>query len=200
MPAGIPHCVTSITNCIGVGRHGIPISNLSHCIFVALHNTVLASTTTNADHEPARRFLIRIFIFVVLAFVDPRNGGATAGGLGWRRTARMSAHLPDLTTCHGVLDILALRSFVVLFLALTGSKYAYLVESRAKGVLPLDVNTAQEMSLVWKLAHDIVDHITHAFVFEKVSSPTPSGARKPPAFSDAADVSTNKFSCSLFSD
>ncbi|KAJ7869764.1 hypothetical protein B0H14DRAFT_3440506 [Mycena olivaceomarginata] len=159
MPAGIPHCVASMTNCIGLGRHGVPASNLSHCVFVTLHNTVLSESTTNADHEPARRFLIRIFVFVVLAFVDIRNGGTAAGGLGQHPTARMSAHLPDVTTCHGVLDLLALRSFVVLFSALNGTKYAYLVNGREKNVLPMDVETAREMSLVWKLAHNIVEHI-----------------------------------------
>ncbi|KAJ7684075.1 hypothetical protein B0H14DRAFT_3534830 [Mycena olivaceomarginata] len=173
MPAGIPHCVASMTNCIGLGRHGVPASNLSHCVFVTLHNTVLSESTTNADHEPARRFLIRIFIFVALAFVDIRNGGTAAGGLGQRPTARMSAHILDVTTCHGVLDLLALRSFVVLFLALNGTKYAYLVNGREKNVLPMDVETAREMSLVWKLAHNIVEHITQTFVFETVSSSAP---------------------------
>ncbi|KAJ7810248.1 hypothetical protein B0H14DRAFT_2607535 [Mycena olivaceomarginata] len=128
-----------------------------------LHNTVLSESMTNADHEPA-------------------------GGLGQRLTARMSAHLPDVTTCHGVLDLLALRSFVVLFLALNGTKYAYLVNGREKNVLPMDVETAWEMSLVWKLAHNIVEHITQTFVFETVSSSAPVGVWDPSSFSDAADV------------
>lgn len=195
MPAGIPHCVASMTNCISLGRHGVPASNLTHCVFVTLHNTVLSESTTNTDHEPARRFLIRIFIFVALAFVDIRNGGTAAGGLGQRPTARMSAHLPDVTTCHGVLDLLALRSFVVLFLALNGTKYAYLVNGREKNVLPMDVETAREMSLVWKLAHNIVEHITQTFVFETVSSSAPVGVRDPSSFSDAADVSTKSLLC-----
>ncbi|KAJ7815437.1 hypothetical protein B0H14DRAFT_3476200 [Mycena olivaceomarginata] len=198
MPAGIPHCVASMTNCIGLGRHGVPASNLSHCVFVTLHNTVLSESTTNADHEPARRFLIRIFIFVVLAFVDIRNGGTAAGGLGQRPTARMSAHLPDVTTCHGVLDLLALRSFVVLFLALNGSKYAYLVNGTEKNVLPMGVETAREMSLVWKLAHNIVEHITQTFVFETVSSSAPVGARDPSSFSDAADLALVTMAASMY--
>ncbi|KAJ7791730.1 hypothetical protein B0H14DRAFT_3500185 [Mycena olivaceomarginata] len=198
MPAGIPHCVASMTNCIGLGRHGVPASNLSHCVFVTLHNTVLSESTTNADHEPARRFLIRIFIFVVLAFVDIRNGGTAAGGLGQRPTARMSAHLPDVTTCHGVLDLLALRSFVVLFLALNGSKYAYLVNGTEKNVLPMGVETAREMSLVWKLAHNIVEHITQMFVFETVSSSAPVGARDPSSFSDAADLALVTMAASMY--
>ncbi|KAJ7301207.1 hypothetical protein DFH08DRAFT_978987 [Mycena albidolilacea] len=198
MPAGIPHCVASMTNCIGLGRHGVPASNLTHCVFVTLHNTVLSESTTNADHEPARRFLIRIFIFVALAFVDIRNGGTAAGGLGQRPTARMSAHLPNVTTCHGVLDLLALRSFVVLFLALNGTKYAYLVNGREKNVLPMDVETAREMSLVWKLAHNIVEHITQTFVFETVSSSAPVGVRDPSSFSNAADLALLTMAASMY--
>ncbi|KAJ7843613.1 hypothetical protein B0H14DRAFT_2585599 [Mycena olivaceomarginata] len=198
MAAGIPHCVASMTNCIGLGRHGVPASNLSHCVFFTLHNTVLSESMTNADHEPVRRFLIRIFIFVVLAFVDIRNGGTAAGGLGQRLTARMSAHLPDVTTCHGVLDLLALRSFVVLFLALNGTKYAYLVNGREKNVLPMDVETAWEMSLVWKLAHNIVEHITQTFVFETVSSSAPVGVWDPSSFSDAADLALVTMAASMY--
>ena len=70
----IPHCVISITHCIGAGRHGIPAANVSHCVFVSLHNAITAASTTNVDHEPARRFLVRMFIFVALAFTDLRNG------------------------------------------------------------------------------------------------------------------------------
>ncbi|KAJ7615065.1 hypothetical protein DFH06DRAFT_1146126 [Mycena polygramma] len=49
---------------------------------VTLHNTLVSSITTNADHEPARRFLIHIFIFVALAFTNPHNIGATDENIG----------------------------------------------------------------------------------------------------------------------
>ncbi|KAF7333224.1 hypothetical protein MSAN_02429700 [Mycena sanguinolenta] len=149
MPATFPHAVISLNDCMGVGRHGIPISNLSHCVYTTLHNTVVSKSTTNADHEPARRLLIRIFIFIVLAFVKPRNGaggrGRSEGGL----STRTREHLPDLATSDGVVDILALRSFVVLFVALNGSGYQYLVDKDKDGkdLLPLETEAARELSL-----------------------------------------------------
>ncbi|KAF7343692.1 hypothetical protein MSAN_01949100 [Mycena sanguinolenta] len=193
MPATFPHAVISLNDCMGVGRHGIPISNLSHCVYTTLHNTVVSKSTTNADHEPARRLLIRIFIFIVLAFVKPRNGaggrGRSEGGL----STRTREHLPDLATSDGVVDILALRSFVVLFVALNGSGYQYLVDKDKDGkdLLPLETEAARELSLAWKLAHDLVDFVSCAFTFEKIASPpsATSEMRRPASFLEAANFS-----------
>ncbi|KAJ7748257.1 hypothetical protein B0H14DRAFT_2636593 [Mycena olivaceomarginata] len=188
MPAFIPHCVMSLTNCIGVGRHGIPASNLSHCVFVTLHNTVVADSMTNANHEPARRLLIRIFIFIALAFVDPQNGNPRTNHQSSRPTSRMAAHLPDITTSNGVLDLLALRSFIVLFVALNGSSYASLVDRDEKNIMQLEVEAARELSLAWKLAHDLVEHISSGFTFDTAVPSSPSDAKVPTTFSEAADV------------
>ncbi|KAF7367183.1 hypothetical protein MSAN_00978200 [Mycena sanguinolenta] len=191
MPATFPHAVISLNDCMGVGRHGIPISNLSHCVYTTLHNTVVSKSTTNADHEPARRFLIRIFIFIVLAFVKPRNGaggrGRSEGGL----SARTREHLPDLATNDGIVDILALRSFVVLSLALNGSGYQYSVDKDNGDLLPLETEAARELSLAWKLAHDLVEFVSHVFIFEKIASPPPatSEMRRPTSFLEAANFS-----------
>ncbi|KAF7361554.1 hypothetical protein MSAN_01189000 [Mycena sanguinolenta] len=197
MPASVPHCVISLTDCIGAGRHGIPASNISHCVFVTLHNTVLSSSTTNADHEPARRFLIRIFIFIVLAIVDPQNGDYKSS---MPRTSRMKAHLPDLTTEEGVLDILALRSFVVLFLALNGSGYSYRVDrtDKFKRLLPLDDETAKELSLAWKLAHDLDAAISSSFTFSQKEVQQPSlEVRAPSSFTEAADIALITMAASM---
>jgi hypothetical protein len=135
MPAFILHCVMSLTNCIGVGRHGIPASNLSHCVFVTLHNTVMADSMTNANHEPMRGLLIRIFIFITLAFVDPQNGNLRTNHQSSRPTSWMVAHLPDITTSNGVLDLLVLCSFIVLFVVLNGSSYASVVDRDEKNIM-----------------------------------------------------------------
>lgn len=181
-----PHLVISLTDCIGLGRHGIPASNISQCVFVTLHNSVVSSSTTNADHEPARRFFIRIFIFVALAFTDLQNGNTNTGNRP-RPTARMSAHLPDLCTRNGVLDLLALRAFVVLFVALNGSGYRSI---KNKEALPLDTEVARELSLAWKLAHDLDVHVSQAYTFVSVETSSPSEAQVPSTYSEAADVGT----------
>ncbi|KAJ6487974.1 hypothetical protein C8R45DRAFT_1097823 [Mycena sanguinolenta] len=189
MPATFPHAVISLTDCIGVGRHGIPISNVSHCVYTTLHNTVVSRSTTNADHKPARRFLIRIFIFIVLAFVDPHNGADHTRGL----SARTRDHLPDLSISDGVVDLLSLRSFVVLFIALNSSGYAYLVDKSKtdKDLLPVETEAARELSLAWKLAHDLIPFVSKSFTFKKTShglSASANDVRTPTSFSDAADV------------
>ncbi|KAF7373699.1 hypothetical protein MSAN_00580900 [Mycena sanguinolenta] len=181
MPATFPHAVISLTDCIGAGRHGVPISNLSHCVYVTLHNTVCAKSTTNADHEPARRFLVR--------------GRSEADGISPLPSARTRVHLPDLSTNHGVIDLLALRSFVILVLALNGSSYAYSVSRDPvdNDILPLETEEARELSLAWKLAHNLVDYVSGAFTFTKTpvraSSSSPLDVRTPASFAEAADLS-----------
>lgn len=189
MPA-LMHFVVSITNCIGVGRHAIPISSVSHCVFVTLHNVLLSSFTTNADHEPARRYLIRMFIFIALAFTDPHNtyamdddqsasqmkgkGKAKPKGTDtyeqYRRrqplTARMRAHLPDLTTADGLLDLIALRSFVVLFIALGNKAYDFQVTNGSlEEALPLDSQICREIEYAWTLVTALDDYIGQNYDF-----------------------------------
>ncbi|KAK7017848.1 hypothetical protein R3P38DRAFT_3201506 [Favolaschia claudopus] len=127
MPATFIHSVLTTEHSIANGRHGIAASNLSNCVLVTLHNVLLSAVTTNADHEPARRFLIRIFIFIAFNLLDPLNTQAdplraAPTNANLRPPARaesLLAHLPDITTVDGLLDLLALQSFVVLYMALS---------------------------------------------------------------------------------
>ncbi|KAJ7754415.1 hypothetical protein B0H14DRAFT_3512572 [Mycena olivaceomarginata] len=135
-----------------------------------------------------RRLLIRIFIFIALAFVDPQNGNPRTNHQSSRPTSRMAAHLPDITTSNGVLDLLALRSFIVLFVALNGSSYASLVDRDEKNIMQLEVEAARELSLAWKLAHDLVEHISSGFTFDTAVPSSPSDAKVPTTFSEAADI------------
>ncbi|KAF7335850.1 hypothetical protein MSAN_02331500 [Mycena sanguinolenta] len=166
MPATFPHAVISLNDCMGVGRHGIPISNLSHCVYTTLHNTVVSNLA-----------------------MAPAVAGEVRGGL----SARTREHLPDLATSDGIVDILALQSFVVLSVALNGSGYQYSVDKDKDNgdLLPLETEAARELSLAWKLAHDLVEFVSHAFIFEKIASPPPatSEMRKPTSFLEAANFS-----------
>ena len=73
MPAGMLHEVISKSDCIAIGRHGIPASNVTECVLTTLHNVMLSNVITNADHEPARRLLLRMFAFFAMAVLDPYN-------------------------------------------------------------------------------------------------------------------------------
>ncbi|KAJ7622460.1 hypothetical protein FB45DRAFT_1032127 [Roridomyces roridus] len=156
MPTPFLHLVITIEDSIGLGRHVVPAANITACVYTALHNTITGSATTNADHESARQFLVRIFIFWTLKLVDR---GAP--------TRRERAHLPDLLRKEGVIDLLALRSFVVLFVALSRSLYK---DSAVDQGLPLSDDMTKELSFAWKQAHAIVKHVEASYNFE-VSSP-----------------------------
>src|ERR1700761_4621469 len=209
MPATTPHFVMSMTNCIGAGRHAIPISNVSHCVFIALHNALLSASTTNADHEPARRYLLRVFTFIAQAFTDPYNihvaddqqesrkskgkgknkdqamAEATAKTSHQRpqhpMTAQMRDHLPDLCSADGILDVMALRSYIVLFIAFGGAAYDYRVDDGIhKNALPLKFDLAKDLEYAWTLALALDEHIVLNYEFEWQSNPPAptSGADK----------------------
>ncbi|KAJ7736366.1 hypothetical protein DFH07DRAFT_779712 [Mycena maculata] len=189
MPAAKPHCVLTMSDSIGVGKHGIPMSNASNTVFITLHNVVVSSITTNADHEPARRFLTRIFIFVALAFTNPHNTDPASVGAAntYPLPDGILQHLPDIETADGVLDVLALRSFVILFVALTSSAYPHM-QGRA---LPVNSEVWQELSYAWTLALDLDGHIVKRYSFER------SNESGPESFNEAADLTLLTMAASM---
>ncbi|KAJ7018722.1 hypothetical protein C8F04DRAFT_1198623 [Mycena alexandri] len=119
--------------------------------------------TTNADHEPARRFLLRIFIYISRAFTDAAKAKKAV-------PTEMRQHLPDLGTADGILDVLALRSFVILFMALTS------VGPHARA-LPFNTNLWKEIMCSWTLALELDMHILEAFEFEQSAGSGPGNFR-----------------------
>jgi hypothetical protein len=200
MPGSEMHCVLTMADSIAAGTHGIPISNATNCVLVAVHNVFVSSITTNADHEPARRFLNRIFIFVALAFTNPQNAdpeaeedemvdAATYKKYGQKQSVphRIRQHLPDLNTPDGILDVLALRSYVVLFVALTSSAYPYLVKSQNdwhSHALQVKSDIWQEVLYAWTMALELDAYLLDEYKFEQVVPGT-----GPENFEEAADVS-----------
>jgi hypothetical protein len=161
-----------MTDCIGSGEHGAPMSNAKDLVLMSLHNTIVASETTNADHEPARRILIRLFEFIALALTDPDNCDNDGEGDRQPIPERMLQHLPNITTPNGILDVLALRSFAVLFMALNSSAYAFLTPT-ANGphthALPINSNVWDDVMCAWSLAHDLDRHILDTYEFIPVA-------------------------------
>ncbi|KAJ7868442.1 hypothetical protein B0H13DRAFT_1897153 [Mycena leptocephala] len=167
-----------------------------------IHRSGNTRITTNADHEPARRFLNRIFIFVALAFTNPQNADPEAEEDEMADAAtykkyrekqsvphRIRQHLPDLNTPDGILDVLALRSYVVLFLALTSSAYPYLVKSRNdwhSHALQVKSDIWQEVHYAWTMALELDDYLLDDYKFEQVVPGT-----GPENFEEAADASPN---------
>ncbi|KAJ7026465.1 hypothetical protein C8F04DRAFT_1268106 [Mycena alexandri] len=169
IPATTMYCVLSITDCIATGVHGIPIGNALLCVLMMLHNSIVSSITTNADHEPARRFLLRIFIYISRAFTDAAKAKKAV-------PTEMRQHLPDLGTADGILDVLALRSFVILFMALTSSAYPHQSPAQCgphARALPFNTNLWKEIMCSWTLALELDMHILEAFEFEQSAGSGP---------------------------
>ncbi|KAF7344813.1 hypothetical protein MVEN_01642400 [Mycena venus] len=226
MPAGFIHLVISPTACIAAGRHGIPASNLTRCVLVTLHNVMLSAVTTNADHEPARRFLLRIFVFIALAFIDKENADLldpkrqpttkTSKGKGkapqaaaekeeerlikdhYEREAcrrhsklpdRVLQHLPDLADKAGIVDLLGLRAFVVLYLALYSSLYEYKVKDEASDqqALPIDTGLWTELQYAWEVAVWLDRWIEKQYEF-RLEREAGDDERWPESWQEAADM------------
>ncbi|KAJ6447375.1 hypothetical protein C8R45DRAFT_948567 [Mycena sanguinolenta] len=178
MPATFVHAAISITDCITTGCHAIPISNISHY----LQNSAgcllncLRCWTWELDSTHLSR---------------PYCAGVTTAGSNIRLTNKTKVHLPNLSTSSGIIDLLALRGFIVLVVALNSACYAHAVDRNVNSVplLPLETEKARELSLAWKLAHDLMDHISTDFSFQQSRVPVESSSqlRTPASFQEAVD-------------
>ncbi|KAJ7770711.1 hypothetical protein B0H16DRAFT_1715364 [Mycena metata] len=179
MPASTIHGVLSDDDCIGVGLHGVPMSNSTHCVLTALHNSIAGTIHTNANHEIARQFLLKNFQFVCMAMLDPRHRYGVCRGEDDNDNEaddddddclpqRIRDHLPDLETAEGVLDLLALRSFVILYLALATGAYDEAEKSTVgpySWALPVGMQLWEDVMCGWMLVVDLDEHITNAYTF-----------------------------------
>ncbi|KAJ7222161.1 hypothetical protein GGX14DRAFT_558260 [Mycena pura] len=155
------HHVVTIEDSIGVGFRGVPITNITPCVFTILHTVLVPSLATNAGHEAARLILLKILQFVVLLIVDPYSQSE-----GMKRDERYDprriygGHLPDVTTKQGVVDLLALRSFAIIFLALDSQGYASLRD----GALPVTEALCKEVEATWTLIAALDRQLTNLYI------------------------------------
>ncbi|KAJ7511094.1 hypothetical protein B0H11DRAFT_1953928 [Mycena galericulata] len=108
MPPSAVHVVITSEDSIAIGAHMAPACHAERLVDSVNHNTFTSDVTTNVDHAPARRLLLRLWIFTADRLVGPRTH---------------TEHLPVLTEHQGILDLLALRSFVILYLAIDPAHY-----------------------------------------------------------------------------
>ncbi|KAJ7688766.1 hypothetical protein B0H14DRAFT_3668967 [Mycena olivaceomarginata] len=181
------------------------------CVLVTLHNTMISAHTTNADHEPARRLFPRIFAFVALAFVDPHNAKYADEGVtysfetrrfvngkssipsrpsrpGQRRTERMKAHLLDLQSPASVVELLALRAFVVLFLAFDSSAYKVGDSRHSRAARHIGVGVPEELQFIWTLIVALYKYIEHQFDFRLRGNNMDDDESLPTTWTEAADT------------
>ncbi|KAJ7650287.1 hypothetical protein FB45DRAFT_887489 [Roridomyces roridus] len=180
MTASVLHMDIGMSDCIALGRHAAPSAQISQCVLAALHNTIL--TTTSVDHEPVQQFLIRIFIFWASRL--------TKGDIKEEFT-RM--HLPDISRKEGILDLMVLRSFVVLLLALRSSSYR---ADREDHNIPLSTDFARELSVAWRQAHAVATFIDGAYCLRPCGGQPTS--QMPISFTEAANVVLVNMTVSMY--
>ncbi|KAK7038359.1 hypothetical protein R3P38DRAFT_2770628 [Favolaschia claudopus] len=104
MRAGTPHFVISLQDTIAHGLHSINAAQIQPTVFNILHNFISEGSFANAEHRPIQSLLIRMFIYWVEVLL--------------REPPLSTRHAPDLYTEEGLLDLLTLYSYVVLYPAL----------------------------------------------------------------------------------
>ncbi|KAJ6620624.1 hypothetical protein B0H10DRAFT_1945921 [Mycena sp. CBHHK59/15] len=153
--ATFPHWVITEHHSVAIGRHGIANSNITNCILTSLHNVMLAHVTTNADHEPAREFLLRVFLFIAAAtlyYNDPSFGAYPPDEMPPPLPENVKLHMPDLLTVEGITDLLALRSFIILYIPLMSCVYHQLNKANA---LPINADLWLDVQTAWRLAIEL---------------------------------------------
>ncbi|KAK7057337.1 hypothetical protein R3P38DRAFT_3168856 [Favolaschia claudopus] len=118
MRAGTPHFVISIEDTIAQGLHSVNAAQIQPTVFNILHNVVTEGFHANAEPLAIQWSLVRMLIY--WAEIIPRQRPIPA------------VHFPNVGTADGLLDLLTLISYVVLYPALFPASYAALATSRAK--------------------------------------------------------------------
>ncbi|KAK6987740.1 hypothetical protein R3P38DRAFT_3216788 [Favolaschia claudopus] len=109
MRAGTPHFIISLEDTVASGLHSINGAQIQPAIFTVLHNFVTEGYHANAEHRVIQWLLVRMFIFWAEIIQ--------------RERPEMPMHYPSLGTAQGLLDLLTLHSYVVLYPALLLEPY-----------------------------------------------------------------------------
>ncbi|KAJ7773549.1 hypothetical protein B0H14DRAFT_2632165 [Mycena olivaceomarginata] len=151
MPATMLHWVMTEAHSIATGRHGIAHSNITNSI------------TTNADHEPVRQLLLRIFIFIgaVLMYpTDPKLGRGDAGHPASTAPFTIPGNGPPAPPRPH--------------------------PERRASALPINDQLWQDVELSWRFAAELDQYINEHYLV--VENPQASHLNsKPATFADAAE-------------
>ncbi|KAG6912872.1 hypothetical protein DXG01_011433, partial [Tephrocybe rancida] len=98
MRPNTPHFVITITACIARGAHFYCTYTIRDSIF-GFYHTLIAKSVTNADHAHAsRELLCRLLTLYDTYLTDPSE----------QRNTPVMAHIPDLSTFDGFVDLMVL--------------------------------------------------------------------------------------------
>ncbi|KAJ7652198.1 hypothetical protein DFH06DRAFT_1134717 [Mycena polygramma] len=110
MGHGFRHFIISLEDTVACGVHTIQSEQAEAAVQVILHHVVTEDASTNASHDSARWLLVRLFIFWVEKILQ--------------NAPLESNHFPDIETKYGLLQLLCLQSYIILYPALDLTAYA----------------------------------------------------------------------------
>ncbi|KAJ6448410.1 hypothetical protein C8R47DRAFT_1231045 [Mycena vitilis] len=132
MRHGTRHFIISLEDTIAHGLHTIQSEQAEAAVQVILHHIVTEDASTNASHDSARWLLVRLFIFWVEQILQ--------------NAPLESNHFPDIETKYGLLQLLYLQSYVILYPALDFNAYAAHAHTtdRFGDALPMHIDRYRE--------------------------------------------------------
>ncbi|KAK6985078.1 hypothetical protein R3P38DRAFT_2805807 [Favolaschia claudopus] len=117
MRAGTPHFIISLEDTIAYGLHSINGAQIQPAIFTVLHNLVTEGFHANAEHCAIQWLLVHHTTTWVVRFIQYE---LLLNKVGRPETPM---HYPNIGTPEGLLDIMTLQSYVVLYPALLLEPY-----------------------------------------------------------------------------
>lgn len=121
MPGGVPHWVLGTNNSICVGRHFYSGSNIRSSIIALVHTFLLEGAATNENHLETRTLLYQMLVFWSTR-IDKTDVDGGFIFLKFFQTQKLienlGAHIPDLSSEDGFLDVVYLGIFAILSPAL----------------------------------------------------------------------------------
>ncbi|KAJ7615105.1 hypothetical protein DFH06DRAFT_1343962 [Mycena polygramma] len=122
---GMRYFTLSLDDSITLSFQSIQAAQTEAAVQVILHHIVTQNAATKSPHDSARWLLLRLFIF----WVDKIT----------QDTPVSQNHFPDLQTKRGLLELLCLQSFVLLYPALNPDSYTSAVSTSDELGPPLEM-------------------------------------------------------------
>lgn len=109
------HLVLTTENAITRGSHFYSAATIRRSYYGDLHAFISGSSITNIDHPPSRRLMRVIMANWTKWYRDNAQDGpdnADLDPIAEQFRKRKTAHVPDVSTCEGLLDVIAIGNLL----------------------------------------------------------------------------------------
>lgn len=164
MRPNTPHCVLTPEAAICHGGHFYAMSTIQDTIFGVFHMFTLSSSITNTEHSHASRLLLRRLIIHIHHIL--------VQGQSDSQPSELMAHLPDVSTLAGTLDLFLLCTFAELGELLDPGAY------KKQHRVSKELETGRAIGIYTRgLAREVLELWFKKFIFVTPSSACPSDGK-----------------------